>query len=125
VYNSYRAACTTGDLTLERVFTVPIDGSKYIVHFATKRHYYDSSRLEDIEVGLQSLVQEVRDLGITSIAIPALGCGLGKLEWMKVRQLITDAFAGLSDVRVLLFLPHSRPRVTGSQSRRTKRASAV
>ena len=31
---------------------------------------------------------EVKQLGITSIAIPALGCGNGGLDWLEVKPLI-------------------------------------
>jgi len=110
VFSRYQEVCKSGDLALGQVFAVPIEGPRHIVHFPTKRYYYEPSRLEDIETGLQSLVQAVRDLGILSIAIPALGCGLGKLEWSMVRPLIIDAFADLLGVRVLLFLPHSSRR---------------
>ncbi len=35
---------------------------------------------------------EVQQLGITSIAIPALGCGNGGLDWLEVKPLIESAF---------------------------------
>jgi len=109
VVPSYEAACRSGDLAPGQVFVVPIEGARYIIHFPTKAHYRDPSRLEDIERGLQSLVQAVSDLGIRSIAIPALGRGLGGVDWAKIRPLIMDAFVDLPRVRVLLFLPHSLP----------------
>ncbi len=40
-----------------------------------------------------------------SIAVPALGCGLGGPDWHEVRPFIEQAFAGLPGVRVLLFEP--------------------
>jgi len=105
VFKSYQRVCKSGDLALGQVFAVPIEDSRHIVHFPTKRYYYESSCLEDIEAGLQSLVQAVRDLKITSIAIPALGCGRGRLEWTKVRSLIIDALTALPEVRALLYCP--------------------
>jgi O-acetyl-ADP-ribose deacetylase (regulator of RNase III) len=65
--------------------------------------------MEDIESGLDALVRVVSDLGITSIAIPPLGCGNGGLDWRDVRPRIERAFSALSDVRVLVFAPEGAP----------------
>ena len=61
--------------------------------------------MEDIESGLVALISEVRRLDVRSIAIPALGCGLGGLDWNEVRPRIEHAFQGVTDVRVMLFEP--------------------
>ena len=51
------------------------------------------------------LVAQVKRLGIRSLAVPPLGCGLGGLDWERVRPMIERAFQELGDVRVLLFEP--------------------
>jgi hypothetical protein len=58
---------------------------------------------------LKALVAEVRRLGIRSIAVPPLGCGLGGLAWDTVRPMIEQAFANLPEVEVLLFAPKGTP----------------
>lgn len=84
-------------------------GPKYVVNFPTKRHWRESSRIEDITEGLQSLVAEVNRRRIRSIAIPPLGCGLGGLEWNDVEPRIQAAFSqgydGNWDLRVALYRP--------------------
>lgn len=82
---------------------------RWIINFPTKRHWRANSRIEDIESGLVALVSDVRRLGIKSIAVPPLGCGLGGLQWTQVRPLIEKAFADLVDVKVLLFEPTGAP----------------
>ncbi len=57
----------------------------------------------------KGIVAEVRRLGIRSIAVPPLGCGLGGLDWNKVRPMIEQAFAQLPDVRVSMFEPAGAP----------------
>lgn len=60
-----------------------------IFSFPTKNHWRDRSRIEDISTGLNSLGVKLRLMGgIKSIAIPALGCGLGGLVWNDVKGLI-------------------------------------
>lgn len=73
------------------------------INFPTKRHWRGKSQIDDIDTGLTALIADVRRLGIKSIAVPPLGCGLGGLHWSEVRPRIERAFAALPDVHVLLF----------------------
>jgi O-acetyl-ADP-ribose deacetylase (regulator of RNase III) len=113
-FREYEKACRAGQVRLGRMFIVPTGkqgNPAYIVNFPTKYHWRDKSRLEDIEAGLSDLVSQVRRLGIRSIAVPALGCGLGGLEWPRVKPLIVAAFEQLPDVMVMVFGPHDAPPV--------------
>ena len=85
---AYKAACDNGELHLGKVFIFdngPSTKPRYIVDFPTKNHWRDASCLQDIRTGLDSLAAELDRLKIGSIAIPALGCGLGGLDWPDVR----------------------------------------
>lgn len=53
---------------------------RYIINFPTKEHWRSRSRLEHINAGLDDLVRVIRELQISSIALPALGCGNGGLS---------------------------------------------
>src|SRR5208283_4572767 len=111
-FDAYHKACNAGDVQPGRMFIFDLHSMlnpKYVVNFPTKRDWRANSRYEDIESGLQALVAEVRRLGIRSIAMPPLGCGLGGLDWNKVRPMIERAFANLPDVRLLLFAPAGTP----------------
>ncbi len=44
---------------------------------------------------------------VQSIAIPALGAGLGGLAWLDVRAAIESALTGLDDVQVTVYEPLS------------------
>ena len=78
---------------------------RYIINFPTKRHWRGKSRIEDIEVGLDALVAEIRTRGIRSIALPPLGSGLGGLSWGVVRARIEASLGSLPDVDILVFEP--------------------
>lgn len=64
-----------------------------IALFPTKRHWQDASNIADIQAGLTSLAVDLpaKQWAARSIAIPALGCGLGGLRWADVRPLIVEA----------------------------------
>ena len=109
---AYRKACDRGEVQPGRMFiheTGDMLGARYVINFPTKRHWKGKSRYDDIEAGLHALIEDVKRLGIRSIGIPPLGCGLGGLDWRKVRPMIEAAFAALPDVRVLLFEPVGAP----------------
>lgn len=103
----YKAACRRGGLRIGSVIAHPTGANpQYIVSFPTKQHWRDPSRLEWIDQGLIGLRETVEALGMRSIAIPPLGCGLGGLDWTDVRGLIEDRLGGLDDVDVVLYVPN-------------------
>ncbi len=111
-YEAYRKACDAGEVRPGRMFVFELESMlnpKCVINFPTKRDWRTKSRYEDVESGLKALISEVRRLGIRSIAVPPLGCGLGGLDWRKVRPMIEEAFTALPEVRVLLFEPAGAP----------------
>src|SRR5208282_2617058 len=111
-FDAYHKACATGEVQPGRMFIFDLHSMlnpKYVINFPTKRDWRAKSRYEDVESGLKALVADVQRLGIGSIAVPPLGCGLGGLDWRKVRPMIEQAFAPLPNVRVLLFEPAGAP----------------
>jgi O-acetyl-ADP-ribose deacetylase (regulator of RNase III) len=86
-----------------------LQNPRYVINFPTKRHWKGKSKIEDIQSGLKTLIEEVRKRNIRSIAIPPLGCGLGGLDWQQVRPMIDEAFAALPEVQVLLYEPAGAP----------------
>ncbi|MBF0284634.1 MAG: macro domain-containing protein [Magnetococcales bacterium] len=111
-FAAYKSACDVHQVQPGRMFIherKTLTQPRYIINFPTKRHWKGVSRMEDIESGLENLVQQVRELNIGSIAIPPLGCGLGGLNWDEVKARIEAAFQNLPKVRVLLFEPAGAP----------------
>lgn len=111
-FTAYQQACKRHDVQPGRMLIVEtgqLANPRWVINFPTKRHWRDNSRIDDIDAGLAALVAEVRRLGITSIAVPPLGCGLGGLDWAAVRPRIEQAFGALPDVTVLLFEPEGAP----------------
>ena len=108
----YQKACKKDEVRPGEMFihdTGDIFNQKIIINFPTKRHWKGMSRLEDIEMGLKTLVDEVRRLRVKSIAIPPLGCGNGGLSWALVRPKIEAAFKDVDDVAVRIYEPVGTP----------------
>lgn len=79
--------------------------NKQILNFPTKRHWKDKSLIGDIDVGLAYLAANYDEMGITSIALPALGCGLGGLNWPDVKLLIEKHLGNLPTLEVYVYQP--------------------
>lgn len=111
----YEAACKDGTLKVGTVQTIRLplltgmNGPRYVINFPTKKHWKGNSKIEYVETGLQALRMEIEKLGVTSIAIPPLGCGLGGLSWSDVRQSIVDALGDMRDIEIQVFEPAGKP----------------
>jgi O-acetyl-ADP-ribose deacetylase (regulator of RNase III) len=111
-FKAYKAVCDRGEFRPGKLFIheqTQLTNPRYIINFPTKKHWKGKSRIDYIDAGLQALVQEIQQLGIRSIAIPPLGCGLGGLQWADVRPRIECALKTLPDVHVLLYEPKGAP----------------
>lgn len=121
-FEPYRQACRDRILRPGRVFVWPTHrpAPRWILHFPTKRHWRDPSRLEDIDEGLRDLARAIRRHRMPSVAVPPLGCGLGGLDWTRVRPLLEAHLAGLPCAVIALrpAPPRRDPASTGRPSSR-------
>lgn len=83
-------------------------GPQWIIHFPTKRHWRNPSKLAWVQDGLRDLIRVIREKNIESIALPPLGCGNGGLDWALVRREIEAAATELTDVDIVVFASTSQ-----------------
>ena len=111
-FKAYKTACEHGEVQPGKMFvfsTGMLMNPKYIINFPTKRHWRSKSRMEDIESGLVALVDTIRRHKIHSIAVPALGSGLGGLNWNEVRPRIEAALRDIPKLQTVMFEPDNTP----------------
>ena len=77
---------------------------KRFLLFVTKWKWREDSRLEDIEGGLDWMRRNFQAQGIESLTMPALGCGLGGLDWKDVGPLMCKYLHGIG-FHVAIYLP--------------------
>lgn len=88
-FTAYKRACTRRVFQIEKCFVYQFENEdRKIYSFPTKGHWSRPSRWEWIDAGLQRLCEHLKQYGITSLAIPALGCGEGGLSWEVVQDLL-------------------------------------
>jgi len=108
-FNIYSVACKNNEVVPGKMLIyeiISITNPKYIINFPTKRHWKEKSKIEDIKSGLLDLAGVIRGLDLNSIALPALGCGLGGLDWNEVKQEIESAFSELPEVKAFVYEPN-------------------
>ena len=119
-FKAYKKTCDEGKMRLGAMFVVDLGGlqnPRYIINFPTKKHWRGKSRHEYIESGLTALVAEIQRLGIESIALPPLGCGLGGLDWNQVYLRIKEHLGSLPNVEVLVYEPSGPPAAEKMKTR--------
>lgn len=122
VYVVYQDACRSKQLTASQPYlyrreasleqeladlTFPLEtpnSVKWFLFFATKRKWRENSRLEDIESGLDWIRKNCHEVGIQSLAMPALGCGLGNLNWSDVGPVMCSYLHDIG-IPVAIYLP--------------------
>lgn len=102
-FENYKRACQSGEMTTEKVLAYQEINGPMIICLATKADWRDSSKIEYVSAGLDNLANQIKALGIRSVAIPKLGCGLGGLDWNKVRPLIVEKMSSLDGINVEIY----------------------
>lgn len=72
-----------------------------VLNLVTKQHYYNKPTYETLTQSLEALKQYVIDNNLKFIAMPAIGCGLDKLNWTRVSCIIQQLFKDV-DVKIVV-----------------------
>lgn len=78
----------------------------YILNVATKDHWKDPSLVEYVEDGLVNLKFTIQTLGVDRVAVPALGCGLGGLDWIREVKPLVEKHLADTPKQILVYLPN-------------------
>jgi O-acetyl-ADP-ribose deacetylase (regulator of RNase III) len=119
MYRDYVNRCARGEVKLGQPYVYrPADDLfakspvQWILLFPTKDHWRSKSKITDITAGLDYLSAHYVEWGITDLAIPPLGCGLGGLTWSEVKPILVASLEKL-DIRVTICVPSRQPEDDG------------
>jgi O-acetyl-ADP-ribose deacetylase (regulator of RNase III) len=91
-YKIYRDTCHSRQLKIGGLLLVKdrslLLGERLIINFPTKTHWRLPSEYTYIEQGLNALTNLIAEERLQAIALPALGCGNGGLDWLIVKGMI-------------------------------------
>lgn len=118
-FAAYVEGCERGEIRPGRMFlyeTGSLNPPCWIINFPTKRHWRDKSRMKDLEAGLDDLARALSEKKIRSVAMPAIGAGLGGLDWALVRRAIAARLEPLVGVEIIVFEPLGAQRHVKAES---------
>ena len=104
MFRDYAERCREGLVRLGEPYLFRPLVEPWILNFPTKDHWRSVSRLSDIEAGLEYLASHLTQWGITSLAVPPLGCGQGGLDWPTVGPVLYRRLEKLA-IPVILYAP--------------------
>lgn len=73
-----------------------------VFNLVTKQRYYDKPTYETIRDALLDVKYIMIQCHNTKLTMPRIGCGLDKLQWVFVKEIIQDVFKD-TDVDILVF----------------------
>jgi uncharacterized protein YwgA/O-acetyl-ADP-ribose deacetylase (regulator of RNase III) len=108
MFADYEKRCQRHEVKLGRPYLFKSLVPPWILNFPTKDHWRSVASLEAIIEGLKYLIQHYKEWGITSMAVPPLGCGQGQLEWRVVGPTLYR-YLNKMDIDVELYAPYGTP----------------
>ncbi len=108
MFKDYVERCNRGEVKLGQPYLYKSLFLPWTLNFPTKDHWRSVTNLQDIVRGLDYLLSHYKEWGITSLAVPPLGCGHGQLEWRIVGPTLYSYLSKM-DVAVELYAPYGTP----------------
>ena len=98
-----RRTCKRAKLLKDQVFpSWDASSGRYIYNLVTEEKYSDKPDLQTLATTLQSIQSHATMHGVSTIAIPKIGCGLDQMNWQDVVKLLRDIFA-YSDRQIVVY----------------------
>lgn len=117
MFADYKVRCQNKEVKVGEPYLFKETDERWVLNFPTKQHWRHPSKLEYIEDGLRYLAEHVQEWGITSLAVPPLGCGNGQLNWDAVRPIIEKYLYSLS-MPIEIYVPFIKSEKKQSNKRR-------
>ena len=98
-----RSTCKKARLSKGQVFPFcDFLNRRYIYKHVTKEKFSDKPHLPTLLSTLEAMKSHASMYGISTVAIPKIGCGLDKMNWQDVGKLLRDVFA-YSDIHIVVY----------------------
>lgn len=103
MFEEYRTLCENGQFKIGDLWLYKAS-DKWVLNFPTKQHWREPSTVEIIQAGLKKFIVTYEEDGITSIAFPKLGSGLGGLDWEKQVRPIMEQYLQTLPIEILIYI---------------------
>ena len=73
---------------------------RYIYYLVTKENYWQKPTYDSLRNCIRNLFVLCDKHNVKSLSIPKLGCGLDRLQWDKVKQIIIEEWPLIKDFKL-------------------------
>lgn len=94
--NILKSKHTTGNKNYRAI----LEGRTF--NLVTKDKYYNKPTYQSLEKALYSMKEQCIEYNINKIAMPRIGCGLDRLEWGKVKNIIEEIFKDIDNMEIVV-----------------------
>jgi O-acetyl-ADP-ribose deacetylase (regulator of RNase III) len=84
----YRRICAGNGLNTGDILPWRAEGTPMIYNLATQQHGGPDAKYEHIDTTMGKMLSHAEKNGIQNIGVPQIGCGIGGLEWPKVKSIL-------------------------------------
>ena len=85
------------------------DGRKFdcilvgrVFNLITKERYFNKPTYETLRGSLDKMLTLCKEISVKKVAMPVIGCGLDRLKWDKVSEIIKETF-GDTDIEIIIY----------------------
>ena len=71
---------------------VLMDGPRFVYYLVTKEKFFHKPKVESVKASVHAMRDHCVTNGVKVLSMPRIGSGLDKLDWTKIRQILSDAF---------------------------------
>ena len=67
-------------------------GNRFVYNLVTKKRYFNKPTYETLSLALQEMKNHMKENSVKYLCLPRIGCGLDRLVWTKVKEIIKKHF---------------------------------
>ena len=87
MYKTYKHMCKTGTYQPGDVYDFDY-GKGHVYNLGTQKNWRTKAEIEFIRMSLENMMLQAENKKVKAIALPAIGAGLGGLDWNDVKKEI-------------------------------------
>ena len=97
MYNEYRSLCRQGLFVPGDVFDYDY-GKGHIYNLATQQTWRTGAKTGFIRASVLQMLTLAAGAHVSAVAMPAIGAGLGGLDWTEVKEVLCDISCAYPDI---------------------------
>lgn len=106
MFRAYELLCKKKEpdnLQLGDCFVYKHGDGKFVFNLITQKYLGADARYDAIETSVINMLNEAIERKIKTIGVPAIGCGIGGLEWKKVKDILINLAEKQKNVHLIVF----------------------